>query len=211
MLKPRPAAGTQTGPGIGRSRGGNIVGGENFQGSSHNSPPQLSESNRNPHKRRGLCLQATASRNPCRDCEECIWIDQVPMDKDYADIVSIHAASGCHKRGGVEIKLDFPAMRVTWSKYQTWDAETGCDDPPLEEKIVDIESTAMGGFMQGLKECGLLCWGERYELDEGPGAEWVIRIEFDGFRVKKSGQNSYPRRWESLCQLFSDYWQIEFR
>lgn len=133
------------------------------------------------------------------------------MDKDYADIVSIHAASGCHQNGGVEVKLDIPALQVTWSRYHCWDAETGCDDPPLENRTVNIESVAMAGFMEGLKECGLLYWGERYELDEGPGAEWVIRIEFDGFRVKKSGQNSYPRKWGLLCQLFLDYWQIEFR
>lgn len=186
------------------------MGREDIQGSMHSSW-QHGGQGKTPLKKRGLCLQANASRHPCRECEECIWVDQVPMDKGYADIVSIHAASGRKDAGGVEVKLDITARRANWCRYRFWDAENGCDEAPIEEMSVNIEPAALAGFMEGLEECGLLYWGERYELDEGMGTEWVIRIEFDGLRVKKSGLNSYPRRWETLCRLFLDYWQVEFR
>ncbi len=175
------------------------------------SPGADALSDNTPVKKRGLCLQAGVYRHPCRDCEECVWIDQVPMDKDYRDIVSIHAASGCQGGGGVEFKLDLPEGRGTWRRFRCWDAARGSHEAPLEEKTIFMDSAGLSGFIDGLQDCGLLYWGERYELDEGEGSEWVIRIEFDGFRVKKSGQNSFPRKWESWCRLLNDCLQVEFR
>jgi hypothetical protein len=162
-------------------------------------------------KRRGLCLQTAALQNPCRHCEECIWLDQVPFDKGYEEITAIHALSGRHRGDGLEVRLDLISMQGVWRKYAEWDSEKECHDGLAEERTIAIDHAALSGFRQGLKDCGLLAWGERYEMDEGDGSEWVIRIQFDDLRVKKSGQNSYPRCWESFCQLFPAWLKVEFR
>ncbi len=172
---------------------------------------QPGSSKGSPLKRRGLCLQAHPHHHPpCQDCEECIWVDQVPLDKDYGDIVFIHAASSHPDSDTVEVKLDIQARRGLWRKYQCWN-KSSSDEPALEEQVINMQHPDLEGFINGLKDAGLLHWGERYEADEGKGGEWVVRIEFEGFRIKKSGSNSYPRRWNSLCQLFKEYWQVEFR
>lgn len=162
-------------------------------------------------KRRGVCLQTDAPQNPCRHCEECIWIDQVPFDKEYKDISSIHALSGRHRGIALEIRINLITMKGVWRKHTYWDSERNCHDALVEEKTIGMDEAALSGFRQGLKDCGLLSWGERYEMDEGDGSEWVVRIQFDDLRVKKSGLNSYPRCWDSFCRLFSDWLKVEFK
>ncbi|MGI6434618.1 MAG: hypothetical protein ACOX0F_04565 [Syntrophomonadaceae bacterium] len=177
----------------------------------HGRGPKTSKRGTSTAPRRGgLCMQSNAPQNPCQQCEECWYVDKVPSNKGYFDIVSIHAFSGCHQGPGVEVKIDMRSMQGQWKKYARWEQTVGFSKTATLEKVVDFNEMTLLKFIQGLKECDLLSWGERYELDEGEGTEWVVRIRFDDSRIKKSGQNSYPRRWGSFCQLLNKWLEVEF-
>lgn len=159
-------------------------------------------------RRGGLCMQINAPRNPCRLCEECWYVDKDTSHKDYFDIIAIHAFSGCYRGPAVEVKIDMRNMQGRCKRFDRWDQSN--DRIDIKEKVIDFNEMTLLKFIQGLKECDLLSWGESYESGDEEGPEWVVRIRFDDSRIKKSGQNSYPRRWGSFCQLLNKWLEVEF-
>jgi hypothetical protein len=157
----------------------------------------------------GCVLEPGSKRFACKDCQKCVWGDSPRSDKEYEDIVNINVFAGQQSGNGLEVRIDLRGMKASWTRY-TSAGDAVHHEPGFKRMDMVLQIESVGNFVQGLKDCGLLNWGQRYELDEGDATGWLVQIQFDDSRLKKSGSNSFPRKWPEFCQLIGAFVGMEF-
>lgn len=142
------------------------------------------------------CADADSPEFFCSDCEY-EWNREQAIDAAYCAIKTITAAIGGCLGSFVNVEIDFVHPRVIWRR--------GRDEVENEEMNKDIRESAASRFADQLKSVHLLDWDASYSNpDLSDGTHWSLEIITGEKIIKKTGNNRFPREWETFCRMIQE-------